>query len=73
MGMEAMVRTMADRTSARLYDVIRMASLTPAERIGIADETGSLELGKWADLVILNSRLEVQQVFVRGQRFSCIL
>jgi N-acetylglucosamine-6-phosphate deacetylase len=73
MGMDAMVRTMADRTSARLPDVIRMASLTPAERIGIADETGSLEPGKWADLVILNSRLGVEQVFVHGQRFSCIL
>jgi N-acetylglucosamine-6-phosphate deacetylase len=69
MGMDAMVRTMACQTTARLPDVIRMASLTPAERIGIADETGSLELGKWADLLILNSRLEVERVFVRGQEY----
>jgi N-acetylglucosamine-6-phosphate deacetylase len=41
-GMDAMVRTMACQTSARLPDVIRMASLTLAERIGIADESGSL-------------------------------
>jgi N-acetylglucosamine-6-phosphate deacetylase len=68
MGMDAMVRTMARQTSARLPDVIRMASLTPAERIGMADETGSLAVGKWADLVILNARLEVEQVFVRGQQ-----
>ncbi|HEY1946212.1 MAG TPA: amidohydrolase family protein [Bryobacteraceae bacterium] len=68
-GMDAMVRTMACQTSARLPEVIRMASLTPAERIGIADESGSLEVGKWADLLILSSTLEIERVFVRGQEY----
>ena len=69
-GMDAMVRTMAAQTSASLPEVIRMASLTPAERTGIADESGSLEVGKWADLAVLSSRLEVERVFVRGQEFQ---
>jgi N-acetylglucosamine-6-phosphate deacetylase len=68
-GMDAMVRTMACQTSARLPDVIRMASLTPAERVGIADESGSLEAGKWADLLVLSSNLEIERVFVRGQEY----
>jgi N-acetylglucosamine-6-phosphate deacetylase len=68
-GMDTMVRTMAYQTSARLPDVIRMASLTPAERVGIADESGSLETGKWADVLILNSHLEIERVFVRGQEY----
>jgi N-acetylglucosamine-6-phosphate deacetylase len=41
-GMDTMVRNMASQTSASLPQVIRMASLTPAERTGIASETGSL-------------------------------
>jgi N-acetylglucosamine-6-phosphate deacetylase len=68
-GMDAMVRTMATQTSARLPDVIRMASLTPAERVGLADETGSLEVGKWADILVLSQDLEVERVFVRGQEY----
>ena len=66
-GMDHMVRHMKKATSASLPEVIRMASLTPAERSGIAHECGSLEAGKRADLVILNRRLEVRQVLIAGQ------
>lgn len=66
-GMDTMVRNMAAQTSASLPDVIRMASLTPAERTGIAGETGSLEPGKWADLLILDEELRVQKIFVHGE------
>jgi N-acetylglucosamine-6-phosphate deacetylase len=69
-GMDVMVRTMASKTSASLPEVVRMASLTPAERTGISNETGSLEAGKWADLLILSPDLEVKRVFVRGQEFT---
>jgi N-acetylglucosamine-6-phosphate deacetylase len=68
--MDTMVRTMASQTSARLPEVIRMASLTPAERAGVSRETGSLEVGKWADLLVLSPGLEVKQVFVRGQEYK---
>lgn len=68
MGMDHMVRHMKKATRAPLHDVIRMASLTPAERTGIARQTGSLETGKQADILLLNRRLEVTGVFVRGQR-----
>ncbi len=66
-GMDTMVRTMASQTSATLPEVIRMASLTPAERAGVAEETGSLQIGKWADIVILSRDLEIRRIFVRGQ------
>ncbi len=69
-GMDAMVRTMAKQTSASLCEVVRMASLTPAERVGIANETGSLELGKWADLLILDTRLKVKRTFLRGREYE---
>ncbi len=66
-GMDHMVRIMKRSTSASLPEVIRMASLTPAERTGIADRTGSIEVGKQADMVVLSNRLHVKQVFVSGK------
>ena len=68
-GMDSMVRHMKNATSASLADVIRMASLTPAERAGIGSETGSLEIGKRADILVLNRTLDVQRVFIGGEEF----
>ena len=69
-GMDKMVQTMARATKAPLHEVIRMASLTPAERVGDEAEVGSIERGKRADLLILNKRLRVQRVFIGGQELS---
>jgi N-acetylglucosamine-6-phosphate deacetylase len=65
-GMDHMVRQMKRDTSATLPEVVRMASLTPAELTGIAKNTGSLEAGKDADLVLLSRKLEVRRVFIGG-------
>jgi N-acetylglucosamine-6-phosphate deacetylase len=66
-GMDRMIRQMRTGTSASLPDIIRMASLTPAERAGIAAEAGSLEPGKQADIVLLSRRLDVRRVYVGGE------
>lgn len=68
-GMDHMVRQMKRSTSATLPEVIRMASLTPAERTGLADQVGSIEVNKRADLIVLSKQLKVKQVFLGGQRF----
>jgi N-acetylglucosamine-6-phosphate deacetylase len=68
MGMDHMVRTMVTATSASLPDAIRMASLTPAERVGIAAEVGSLQVGKRADLLLLTRELTVDRVYIGGQK-----
>ena len=65
-ALDTMVRNMKSLTSAPLHDVVRMATLTPAERSGIARRTGSLEPGKQADIVVLDARLRVKRVFVDG-------
>ena len=65
-GMDHMRRTFAAQTSASLPEAVRTASLTPAERAGIARECGSLEPGKRADVVVLSDELEVERVFVGG-------
>lgn len=46
----------------------RVGSLNPAAKIGIADLTGSLEAGKFADVLMLSSDLELQGVWIQGQR-----
>ena len=69
-GMDHMVRHMQRSTSASLSQVIRMASLTPAERTGISHQTGSLEVRKQADILVLDQALNVVDVFVGGLRVS---
>lgn len=69
-GMDTMVRVMSQSTSATLPEVIRMASLTPAERVGLDHQVGSLCPGKRADILILDSSLTVEQAFVSGMRQS---
>jgi N-acetylglucosamine-6-phosphate deacetylase len=65
-GMDTMVQTMKRGTRASLADVIRMATLTPSERVGLAHEIGSLEVGKRADVAVLDRALKVTRVFVEG-------
>ncbi len=66
-GMDHMVRHMHQATTAGLPAVIRMATLTPAERTGIQQTHGSLEAGKVADILILDQDLQIQQVILQGQ------
>ncbi len=69
-GMDHMLRTMYAATNAPLPHLIRMASLTPAERTGIAKTVGSLTVGKHADVVVLSPTLEVQKTFIGGEEYS---
>jgi N-acetylglucosamine-6-phosphate deacetylase len=69
-GMDTMVRNMARHTSATLPEVVRMASLTPAERAGASRHIGSLEPGKRADIVLLTRRLAVSRVLIAGAVFD---
>jgi N-acetylglucosamine-6-phosphate deacetylase len=68
-ALDHMVRTMMCDTDAGLAEVIRMASLTPAERTGIADDRGSLEPDKLADIVLLSRELRPLRTFIGGIEF----
>ena len=45
-----------------------MASLTPARIIGYADQLGSIEIGKIADLVILDQDLLIKSVHLSDRQ-----
>ena len=66
--MNEMVRIFRDLTGCPLWQAVRMASLTPAEIIGVADELGSLAPGKWADVVMFDEQVEVKAVYLGGQK-----
>ena len=64
--MDHMIRTFARLTGCPMWDVIRMASLTPARIAGREREFGSLEKGKQADVVVFDADWNVERVFIDG-------
>ena len=48
-------------------DALTMATLTPAENLGVAESIGSIARGKTADIVIIDENLSVQTVILRGK------
>src|SRR5262245_62015026 len=67
-GLDECVRTFHRLTGVPLAEVVRMASLTPARIAGWEDEIGSIEVGKRADLLVLDRDLQVQAVYIDGER-----
>ena len=51
-----------------ILDISVMLSYNPAVALGIADKTGSIELGKAADLVLIDKEDHIRAVFVDGVR-----
>ena len=66
--MDRAVRNVRSWTNLTLPEIIRMASLNPAEELGIAGTTGSLAEGKDADIVILDEELNVRATYVKGKQ-----
>jgi N-acetylglucosamine-6-phosphate deacetylase len=69
-GLDHAVRTFQRCTGIPLMEVMRMASLTPARIAGWEREIGSIEVGKRADLVVLDRELQVCRVYVGGERVA---
>ncbi len=61
-------RNLMVHTGYGLCHAIQMATINPARHLGIDDEVGSLEVGKKANLIIINDRIEVKSVFLNGER-----
>ena len=61
--MSDMVRTFAELTGCPMWQAVRMASLTPAEIVGVAGEIGSIAPGKRADIIIFDEKVNVRGVY----------
>ena len=51
----------------QLHDAVRAAAVNPAEVLGIIGRAGTLDAGKAANAVVLDSGLNVKAVFFRGE------
>ncbi|GAB3975133.1 N-acetylglucosamine-6-phosphate deacetylase [Spirosoma terrae] len=61
------VRIAVEQAQIPLLNALRMASLLPAEIIGLHDQIGKIEPGYVANLVRLDQSLSVKQVWLAGQ------
>lgn len=50
-----------------LHDAVQAAAVNPAQVLGVFDRLGSLDVGKTANLAILDQDLNLKDVFFRGQ------
>lgn len=68
--LDAAVRNTVTYGDIPLYKAVKMASLTPAKRIGVDGEMGSIREGKLADLVIVDDQCRVERVWRRGKELT---
>ena len=60
------VKNAVEFTGMSLIDVAYMAATMPAKRCGVAERKGSLEVGKDADIAILQADYSVAATIVKG-------
>ncbi|CAN7616895.1 N-acetylglucosamine-6-phosphate deacetylase [Peribacillus frigoritolerans] len=60
------IKNTMEYTHCSMADIIKMTAENPAKQLRIFDRKGSIQVGKDADLVILNDRLDVEMTFCRG-------
>lgn len=65
--MDAALRYMFELTSCSVQDLINMTSANAAKRLGVFDRKGSIEVGKDADIVLLDNDLHVHTTICRGK------
>ena len=66
MGLDHMVRHMKKSTSATLPEAVRMASIHPAEFLGLGATHGRIDPGCNADLVLMDDDYRVLQSWIGG-------
>jgi N-acetylglucosamine-6-phosphate deacetylase len=66
--LDAMVRNAWRHIGVPRDEALRMASLHPAQAIGVAGDCGSFEPGTAADFVVLDDELNVTETWISGER-----
>ncbi len=65
--MNQCVRNVNQMVGSTLQDAVQMASINPARVIKEAENIGSLEPGKWANLVVMDEQVDIQLTMVKGR------
>ena len=67
MTLDNAVKNVMTHTGYGLCHAIRMASLTPAQAVGIDDKVGSIESGKRANFIIIDDEVKINKVILEGE------
>lgn len=59
-------RNMMHLAGASIHDIVRMASINPAKQIGVYDRKGSIEIGKDADILLLDKNYNIVYTICKG-------
>ncbi|MCI6444023.1 MAG: N-acetylglucosamine-6-phosphate deacetylase [Clostridia bacterium] len=65
--MNVAVKNLVEKAGVPFTDAIDFATYNPAKNIGVLHERGTIEVGKRADLTVLNSDFEVLYTLVNGK------
>lgn len=63
---DRLVRTMVSEAEIPLVEAVRMMTLTPARILGISADSGSLDVGKRADMVLFDNHVHVSTTIIEG-------
>ncbi|MFD1064418.1 N-acetylglucosamine-6-phosphate deacetylase [Oceanobacillus locisalsi] len=61
------VKNMLKLDGVTLQDIVKMTAENPARQVGIFGRKGSIEVGKDADLVLLNDAMDIAYTICRGE------
>ena len=64
---DRMVRTLMRDAGLPLWEAVRASSYLPASFMGLGETTGSIRVGKQADLLVFDRDIAVKRVFVSGK------
>ena len=62
------VKNVVVNIDASIGDIVKMTAENPAKYIGVYDKKGSIEIGKDADLLVIDGLWNLKEVFVKGIR-----
>ena len=68
--MDKAVRNMMMHTGIGIVEAFKMGSLNPAVATNMHNMVGSIEKWKYANILIVNENIEIQQVFLHGEAFE---
>ncbi|MFC3560354.1 N-acetylglucosamine-6-phosphate deacetylase [Pedobacter jamesrossensis] len=64
---DRLVRTMVEQADVSLLEAVRMISNVPATIMGISDIKGSLSVGKDADVLIFDEKINIKKTIIKGE------
>lgn len=67
LGMIDGVKQVFSMRDVSFHDIILMASINPAKQVGVFTEKGSIEIGKDADLLLVDDDFDLKLTFKKGK------